>query len=52
MVSELYVTYIIDSNELTVSKINTKIRSNHSRSIINFYKAIINPGFDDLDIDI
>lgn len=37
---------------LSFSKINSKISSDHTRSVINFCKAIINPGFDDLGIDI
>ena len=37
---------------LSVSKINTKLSSDHTRSVINFYKAIIFPSDDELDIDI
>ena len=40
------------SNTLSVSKINTKKSSDHTRSVINFYKAIIYPSNDKLDIDI
>ena len=61
MVFEMYFANKIDVDEITinaesgtlsVSKINTKKSSDHTRSVINFYKAIINPSFDDLDIDI
>ena len=40
------------SGTLSVSKINTKKSSDHTRSVINFYKAIIYPSDDELDIDI
>ena len=40
------------SGTLSVSKINTKKSSDHTRSVINFYKAIIFPSDDELDIDI
>ena len=40
------------SGTLSVSKINTKKSSDHTRSAINFYKAIIYPSDDELDIDI
>ena len=40
------------SGTLSVSKINTKKSSNHTRAVINFYKANINHGFDDLGIEI
>ena len=61
MVYEMYFSNKIDPDQITinamsgtlsVSKINTKKSSNHTRSVINFYKAIINHGFDDLDIEI
>ena len=61
MVFEMYFANKIDVDEITinaesgtlsVSKINTKKSSDHTRSIVNFYKAIINPSIDDLDIDI
>ena len=61
MVFELYFSNKIDPDQITinaqsgtlaVSKINTKISSNHTRSVINFYKAIVYPSLDDLDIDI
>ena len=40
------------SGTLSVSKINTKLSAYHTRSVINFYKAIIFPSDDELDIDI
>ena len=63
MTFELYFSNKIDTDEITiminaesgtlsVRKINTKTSSDHIRSIINFYKAIVYPDLDDLDIDI
>lgn len=61
MVFEMYFSSKIDVDEITinaqsgtlsVSKINTKMSSNHTRSLINFYKAIIFPSLDDLEIEI
>ena len=61
MVFEMYFSNKIDVDEITmnaesgtlsVSKINTKKSSDHSRSVINFYKAMIHHSIDDLDIDI
>ena len=61
MAFELYFSIKIDTDEITinaeswtlsVSRINTKTSSDHARSIINFYKAIVYPKNDDLDIDI
>ena len=63
MTFELYFSNKIDTDEITiminaesgtlsVRKINTKTSSDHTRSIINFYKAIVYPDLDDLDIDI
>ena len=58
MAFELYFSNKIDTDEiainaesgtLSVTKINTKTSSDHTRSIINFYKAIVYPS---LDIDI
>lgn len=40
------------SGTLSVSKINSKINGTNTRSIIQFSKNVINPSFDDLDIDI
>ena len=40
------------SGTLQVNKINTKISSDHTRSVINFYKDQILPSDDELDIDI
>ena len=40
------------SGTLQVNKINTKISSNHTRSVINFYKDQILPSDDELKIDI
>ena len=60
MIFEMYFSNKIDVDKLTinaesgtlsVSKINTKKSSDHTRSVINFYKAMVNPSFDDLDID-
>ena len=61
MAFELYFSIKIDTDEITinaesgtlsVSRINTKTSSDHTRSIINFYKAIVYPKNDDLDVDI
>lgn len=57
------ITVNAQSGTLSVSKINTKKSSSHTsgqgkffpshtRSVINFYKAVIYPSLDDLDIDI
>ena len=46
------ITVNASSGTLSVSKINTKLSSDHTRSVINFYKAIIHPSDDELDIDI
>ena len=60
IVFEMYFSDKIDSNNITinansgtlsVNKINTKISSNHTRSVINFYKAIIHHSDDELEID-
>ena len=61
IVFEMYFSDKIDHDKITinalsgtlsVSKINTKKSSDHTRSVINFYKAIIYPSDDELDIDI
>ena len=61
IVFEMYCSDKIDEDKITinalsgtlsVSKINTKLSSDHTRSVINFYKAIIYPSDDELDIDI
>ena len=61
IVFEMYFSDKIDQDKITinalsgtlsVSKINTKLSSDHTRSVINFYKAIIFPSDDELDIDI
>ena len=61
MAFELYFSDKIDWNTVSIDarsgtlsqiKTTTKKSSDHARSIINFYKAVINHGFDDLDIDI
>ena len=61
IVFEMYFSDKIDQNKITinassgtlsVSKINTKLSSDHTRSVINFYKAMIHPSDDELDIDI
>ena len=61
IVFEMYCSDKIDEDKITinalsgtlsVSKINTKKSSDHTRSVINFYKAIIYPSDDELDIDI
>ena len=46
------ITINAESGTLSVSKINTKLSSDHTRSVINFYKATIHHSIDDLDIDI
>ena len=40
------------SGTLSVSKINTELSADHTRSVINFYKAMIHHNDDELDIDI
>ena len=59
MVYEMYIDNGITVDEidstsgtLIVGKINSKIDGTKTRSIINFIKYTISPGFDDLDIDI
>ena len=59
MVYEMYVdngiiVYQIESSSgtLSVNKTNSKIDGINTRSIIQFTKSVIHPGFDDLDIDI
>ena len=61
IVFEMYFSDKIDPDKITVnalsgtlsvSKINTKLSSDHTRSVINFYKAMIHPSDDELDIDI
>ena len=61
IVFEMYFSDKIDHDKITinalsgtlsVSKINTKLSADHTRSVINFYKAIIFPSDDELDIDI
>ena len=61
IVFEMYFSDKIDHDKITinalsgtlsVSKINTKLSSDHTRSVINFYKAMIHPSDDELDIDI
>ena len=61
IVFEMYFSDKIDQDKITinalsgtlsVSKINTKLSSDHTRSVINFYKAIIYPSDDELDINI
>ena len=46
------ITINSSSGTLSVSKINTKLSSDHTRSVINFYKAMIHPSDDEIDIDI
>ena len=46
------ITINTSSGTLSVSKINTKKSADHTRSVINFYKAVIYPSDDELDIDI
>ena len=45
------ITINASSGTLSVSKINTKVSDNHTRSVINFYRAMIHPSDDELDID-
>ena len=61
IVFEMYCSDKIDQDKITinalsgtlsVSKINTKKSSDHTRSVIDFYKAIIYHSDDELDIDI
>ena len=61
IVSEMYFSDKIDHDKITidalsgtlaVSKINTKLSADHTRSVINFYKAMIHHSDDELDIDI
>ena len=60
IVFEMYFSNKIDpdkininasSGTLSVNKINTKKSSNHTRSVINFYKAMIHHSDDELEID-
>ena len=46
------ITINAQSGTLSVNKINTKLSSDHTRSVINFYKAMIHHFIDELDIDI
>ena len=61
IVFEMYFSDKIDQDKITinalsgtlaVSKINTKKSPDHTRSVINFYKAMIHHSDDELDIDI
>ena len=61
IVFEMYFSDKIDQDKITidalsgtlaVSKINTKLSADHTRSVINFYKAMIHHSDDELDIDI
>ena len=61
IVFEMYFSDKIDHDKITinalsgtlsVSKINTKLSAHHTRSVINFYKAMIHHSDDELDIDI
>ena len=61
IVFEMFISNKIDSNQitinansgtLTVNKINNKLSKDHTRSVINFYKAMIHHSDDDLEIDI
>ena len=61
IIFEMHFSDKIDPNQITidsksgtlqVNKINTKISSDHTRSVINFYKDQILPSDDELDIDI
>ena len=45
------ITINASSDTLSVNKINTKLSSNYTRSVINFYKAMIYHSDDELDID-
>ena len=46
------ITINASSGTLSVNKINTKLSADHTRSVINFYKAMIHHSDDELDIDI
>ena len=46
------ITINASSGTLSVNKINTKLSSDHTRSVINFYKAMIHHSDDELEIDI
>ena len=61
IVFEMYFSNKIDvdntsinanSGTLSVNKINTKNSSNHTRSVVNFYKNMIHSSDDELEIDI
>ena len=61
IIFEMYFSDKIDPDQITigsrsgtlqVNNINTEISSNHTRSVINFYKDQILPSDDELDIDI
>ena len=61
IVFEMYFSDKIDHDKITinalsgtlsVSKINTKLSADNTRSVINFYKAMIHHSDDELDIDI
>ena len=61
IVFEMYFSDKIDPDEITVnatsgtlsvSQTNTKKSADHTRSVINFNKAVIYPSDDELDIDI
>ena len=61
IIFEMYFSDKIDPDQITidsrsgtlqVNKINTKISSDHTRSVINFYKDQILPSDDEIDIDI
>ena len=61
IVFEMYFSNKIDPDKITInassgtlsfSKINTKKSADHTRSVINFHKAIIYPSDDELDIEI
>ena len=45
------ITINASSGTLSVNKINTKLSFDHTRSVINFYKAMIHHSDDELDID-
>ena len=46
------ITVNATSGTLSVSQTNTKKSADHTRSVINFHKAVIYPSDDELDIDI
>ena len=46
------ITVNVTSGTLSVSQTNTKKSDDHTRSVINFYKAVIYQSGDELDIDI